>query len=82
MCLIVELIVYGTVLLCIVNFSAEKPSSSPNDPDYVPSIFVFSNNITAVNKQNKSRWKRLANRHRKNNYQLHETRVALRIVKL
>ena len=68
MCLIVELIVYGTVLLCIVNFSAEKPSSSPKDPDYVPSIFVFSNNTTAINKQNKSRWKRLVNRHRKNNY--------------
>ena len=56
--------------------SAEKPSSSPNDPDYVPSIFVFSNNTTAINKQYKSRWKWLANRRHKNNYQLHETRVS------
>ena len=57
------------------NFSVEKPRSSPNDPDYVPSLFFFSNNTTAVNRQNKSRWKQLANRCRKSN-QLRETRVS------
>jgi len=49
----VEVSVYD-ILLCIVNFCVKKPSNLPNDPEYVSSIFVFSNSTTVVNRQNKS----------------------------
>ena len=40
-----------------------KPVKLRNDPDYVPSVFVYSGKATATTSRNVSRCKRLMQRH-------------------
>ena len=51
-------------MLYKVFYFVGKPSTCPSNPDYVPSVFVFSRTTYAKNQQRMQRYERSLSRHR------------------